>query len=286
MRACLCLALLGCALASEAPRRRPHLAVEARRSHDLLAARAKPEPAGLWDRAGAFAKERPGCNSVAIATLKSGAADLLAQAVEGRSLAAVDWRRNLAFCAFGAAYLGLFQFWYQVRLFSRLFPSVAELTSQPWAARVARPRLARKKGLKGSRSRYRNASPGASLRSAASAGHGHKLVGLAHGLASLVGQTLLDLLVLGLVYLPVFYLFTAGVASGAWDVARWVRGGASSYTAHFQRDFAALIRLWAPCDLVCFSVPLHLRLPVRHAISFASTAYLAVAGRGPRRRLS
>lgn len=36
----------------------------------------------------------------------------------------------------GAAYLGCFQYWYQVNVFKRLFPNVEHFTSQPWAAKL------------------------------------------------------------------------------------------------------------------------------------------------------
>jgi hypothetical protein len=105
-----------------------------------------------------FAKAYPKTNNVIIATLKTGAADFVAQTViEGKPVdkvrtrrrvcavsfcllcvrhvgdwrggalicivaRQVDWQRNLVFCLFGGAYLGVFQYWYQVNVFKRLFP--------------------------------------------------------------------------------------------------------------------------------------------------------------------
>jgi hypothetical protein len=64
----------------------------------------------------AFAKAYPFTNNVLIATIKTSAADLVAQCViERKPVTQIDWQRNLVFCLFGAVYLGGFQYWYQVR---------------------------------------------------------------------------------------------------------------------------------------------------------------------------
>ncbi len=43
----------------------------------------------------------------------------------------------------------------------------------------------------------------------------------------------------------------------------WVHSGLSSYSTNFKKDAYDVIRVWGPADLLCFSVPLYLRLPVR-----------------------
>ena len=48
-------------------------------------------------------------------------------------LDAIDWQRSLLFCAFGAVYLGGFQYLYQVQVFRRLF-DVDAFTAQPEVA--------------------------------------------------------------------------------------------------------------------------------------------------------
>eukprot|EP00437_Effrenium_voratum_P036079 CAMPEP_0181469912 /NCGR_PEP_ID=MMETSP1110-20121109/38271_1 /TAXON_ID=174948 /ORGANISM="Symbiodinium sp., Strain CCMP421" /LENGTH=175 /DNA_ID=CAMNT_0023594849 /DNA_START=158 /DNA_END=685 /DNA_ORIENTATION=+ len=170
--------------------------------------------------------------------MKTSAADLVAQCViERKSLKEVDWKRNLVFCMFGAVYLGAFQYWYQVNIFTRMFKGVEKFTTQPLAAK---------------------------LRDTA-------------GLKALGAQTALDLGMLTCVYLPTFYVFKASVFSGTWDAAVWVKNGIGSYTTNWQKDFYDVFRVWGPADLVCFSVPLWLRLPVRHVVSFVWTAYLSFA---------
>jgi len=187
-----------------------------------------------------FARNNPFANNIAIATTKTAAADLIAQTViAGTPIGEVDLQRSLLFCAFGALYLGGFQYAYQVNVFKKLF-DVDSFTSQPWADKL-------KDGP---------------------------------GLRALAAQTALDLTVLTLIYLPTFYIFKAGVFTGSMDPSVWVSSGLGSYQANFAKDELDLVRVWLPADLVCFSVPLYLRLPVRHVVSFVWTAYLSFARGG------
>lgn len=100
------------------------------------------------------------------------------------------------------------------------------------------------------------------------------------GLRALAAQTALDLTVLTLVYLPTFYIFKAAVFEGSLDPSAWASSGLAKYTANFAKDELDLLCVWLPADLVCFSVPLYLRLPVRHVVSFVWTAYLSFARGG------
>ncbi|KAL3798038.1 hypothetical protein HJC23_012329 [Cyclotella cryptica] len=189
---------------------------------------------------GDFAKTYPNVNNIGIATIKTASADLLAQVVIAQTpISEIDWQRAFLFCAFGALYLGAFQYWYQVNIFKKLF-DVDKFTSQPWEDKLKDR----------------------------------------EGLVNLAAQTALDLGVLTLVYLPTFYIFKAGVFSGSSDPSMWVSQGIENYSANFAKDEFDLIRVWAPADLVCFSVPLYLRLPVRHVVSFVWTAYLSFSRGG------
>ena len=60
----------------------------------------------------------------------------------------------------------------------------------------------------------------------------------------------------------------AGVFSDTVDPQAWVTSGLTKYVNNCQKDVYDVIRVWAPADLLCFSVPLWLRLPVRHVVSF------------------
>jgi hypothetical protein len=189
---------------------------------------------------GDFAKQYPFVNNIGIATMKTAAADLLAQVVIAQTpVTDIDWQRAFLFCAFGAIYLGGFQYAYQVNIFKKLF-DVDRFTNLSWEEKIKDE----------------------------------------DGIKALFAQTALDLAVLTFVYLPTFYVFKAGVFSGTMDPSIWWSKGIESYSTNFQKDEFDLIRVWAPADIVCFSVPLYLRLPVRHIVSFVWTAYLSFARGG------
>lgn len=100
------------------------------------------------------------------------------------------------------------------------------------------------------------------------------------GLKALGAQTGLDLTVLTFIYLPTFYIFKASVFSGSMDPSVWFSSGLDTFQTNFSKDEGDLIKVWLPADLVCFSVPLYLRLPVRHIVSFVWTAYLSFSRGG------
>ena len=91
---------------------------------------------------------------------------------------------------------------------------------------------------------------------------------------------MLDLFVLTLICPPTVYIFKAGVFSGSMDPLIWASSGIENYTSNFAKDEFDLIRVWLPADLICFSVPMYLRLPVRHVVSFVWTAYLSFSRGG------
>jgi electron transfer flavoprotein alpha/beta subunit len=70
-----------------------------------------------------WAKENPFLFQLGVATVKTSAADLVAQMVaERKSLDEVDWKRNAIFVVFGFAYLGGFQYWLMVNKYRQWFP--------------------------------------------------------------------------------------------------------------------------------------------------------------------
>jgi len=187
-----------------------------------------------------FAKEYPFMNNFIIATLKTCAADLLAQTVIAHTpLFELDLQRSLLFCTFGGLYSGAFQYLYQVQVFKKLF-DVEKFTSQSWSEKL-------------------RDTP---------------------GVKALAAQTSLDLTILTLVYLPAFYIFKASVFSGSSDPSEWFSTGVDTYATNFGKDEADLLKVWLPADLICFSVPLYLRMPVRQSVSFLWTVYLSFARGG------
>jgi hypothetical protein len=182
-----------------------------------------------------FARDRPFANNIMIATAKTAAADLLAQTVIAQTPLDAVDWQRSLLFMIFGA-VYLGGFQYLYQV--QIFKrlfDVDSFTSQPWADKL-------------------RDGP---------------------GLRALAAQTALDLTVLTLIYLPTFYVFKAGVFSGSLDPGAWVDTGLTNYAANFAKDELDLVRVWLPADLVCFSVPLYLRLPVRHVVSFVWTAYLS-----------
>ena len=51
--------------------------------------------------------------------------------------------------------------------------------------------------------------------------------------------------------------------------------GVSQYTKNAKDDLTAMIKLWGPSDCIQFVLPVHIRLPFRHIVSFFWTAYVS-----------
>ena len=90
--------------------------------------------------AAAFARlgqKFPFAFNLGVATTKTSAADVLTQTVvERKSFGDIDWKRNASFAVFGFAYLGGFQYWLQVNMFSRWFAGAREFTELSFRAKL------------------------------------------------------------------------------------------------------------------------------------------------------
>ena len=76
-----------------------------------------------------FPQRHPFPFQVGVATVKTSAADFLAQTVvEQKRLHEVDLKRNLLFVLFGAGYLGCFQGLLMVNLYGRWFPTMHKVS--------------------------------------------------------------------------------------------------------------------------------------------------------------
>ena len=51
--------------------------------------------------------------------------------------------------------------------------------------------------------------------------------------------------------------------------------GVSKYFTNAKEDLTAMIKLWGPSDCIQFVLPMHIRLPFRHLVSFFWTAYVS-----------
>lgn len=184
---------------------------------------------------GSFAKERPFWNNMMIATIKTGFADFIAQTVIGGT--PLDSVDWERSLLF-CLFGGIYLGAFQYLYQVNIFRrmfDVDKFTSQSWSEKVRD----------------------------------------IPGLKALAAQTAVDLGVSMSIYFPVFYTFKASVFSGSIDPSVWTDVGLSTYVSNFMADEKSCVMCWLPANLICFSVPLYLRLPTRHAVSFLWTAYFS-----------
>lgn len=184
-----------------------------------------------------FVKDNPFVFQLGVATCKTSAADLLAQMVaEKKSLNEVDWKRNFIFVVFGFAYLGVFQYWLMMNKFRQWFPTMDRFAKLPFA---------------------------------------EKLKDKA-GILDAAKMVVFDVTVhLPMIYFPTYYTVKEFVGGKGWNPVDWAKDGVTKYVNNAKDDLTAMIMLWGPSDCIQFVLPLHIRLPFRHLVSFFWTAYVS-----------
>ena len=214
-------------------------ALKASVEQTTTASSSKPaqEATSMFGRMAAFPKENPFAFQLIIATGKTSAADLMTQMVaEGKSLNEVDWKRNGIFVVFGFAYLGGFQWWLMVNKYRQWFPTMDRFAKLPFA---------------------------------------EKLKDTA-GILDAGKMVLFDIFVhLPLMYFPTYYTVKEFVGGQSWNPAHWVKDGVTKYAGNLQEDLTAMVQLWGPSDCIQFVLPVHMRMPFRHLVSFFWTAYVS-----------
>eukprot|EP00440_Ansanella_granifera_P020149 gb/GFBE01021889.1/.p1 GENE.gb/GFBE01021889.1/~~gb/GFBE01021889.1/.p1 ORF type:complete len:241 (+),score=52.90 gb/GFBE01021889.1/:1-723(+) len=184
-----------------------------------------------------FAARHPFAFQLVVATAKTSAADLMTQVVvEKKSLTEVDWKRNGIFVVFGFVYLGCFQYWLMVNKFRQWFPTMDRFAKLPFA---------------------------------------EKLKDTA-GIIDAAKMVVFDLAVhMPLMYFPSYYSVKEFVSGKTWNPIDWVKDGVTKYTNNFVADYTACVKLWGPSDCIQFVLPVHIRMPFRHLVSFFWTAYVS-----------
>ena len=174
---------------------------------------------------------------LAVATGKTAAADLMVQTVvDGKSLAEVDWRRNGIFIVFGAAYLGGFQYWLMVTQYGKWFPTMSRFAKLSFA---------------------------------------EKLKDTA-GILDAGKMVLFDIFIhLPIMYFPAYYTCKELVMGYSYNPLHWFQNGVAKYASNAKEDLTAMVQLWGPSDCIQFVLPLHIRMPFRHMVSFFWTAYVS-----------
>lgn len=184
-----------------------------------------------------FAKRHPFAFQMIVATCKTSAADLVTQVVaERKKFSEVDWKRNLIFVVFGFTYLGGFQWFLMVNRYRQWFPTMDRFAKLSFA---------------------------------------EKLKDTA-GLIDAGKMVLFDICVhMPIMYFPTYYTVKEFVYGKSWNPLDWVKDGCSKYSNNFKEDYTAMVKLWGPSDCIQFILPLHIRMPFRHLVSFFWTAYVS-----------
>ena len=147
----------------------------------------------------------------------------------------IDWRRNAVFVAFGGIYLGAGQWFLYQTLFARWFPGMAKFAAQPLAQKL------------------RNVQ----------------------GMRDLAKQIAVDnFFHYTFIYFPVFYALKECM-QGESSAAALLPNAMRKYASNAVEDNVSMWLLWVPCDAIIYAIPLWMRLPANHAISFCWTCYLS-----------
>lgn len=184
-----------------------------------------------------FPKTHPFAFQLLVATGKTSAADLVVQVVaERKKFDEIDWKRNGIFVVFGFAYLGGFQWWLMVTKYRQWFPTMDRFAKLSFA---------------------------------------DKLKDTA-GILDAAKMVVFDVVVhLPLIYFPTYYTVKEFVSMNSYNPIDWVKDGCTKYAGNMKEDLSAMIKLWGPSDCVQFVLPIHIRMPFRHMVSFFWTAYVS-----------
>jgi len=78
-----------------------------------------------------------------------------------------------------------------------------------------------------------------------------------------------------LMYFPTYYTIKELVVGNSFNPIDWAKDGLTKYNTNMKDDLTAMVKLWGPSDCVQFVLPLHIRMPFRHLVSFFWTAYVS-----------
>jgi len=199
-----------------------------------------PAAPTLFSKANAFMIRTPLFTGVAFATVKTGLADVLMQLTTGVG-DDYDWRRTGLFVVFGFGYMGLANYAFYYKGFTRLFPYLTEMSRQPFSIKLRDNRFLRQ----------------------------------------LFAANVVDNLVINpIIYWPIFYSFKEICFSDATDtrtITEMLTHVAGSYQNTWLNDNLSMAYFWVPANFLIYAVPIHLRLPLNHVISAAWSFILSYA---------
>jgi hypothetical protein len=175
---------------------------------------------------------------IGIATVKTAAADILIQKyIEKRE--DLDWKRVGFFGAFGFFYLGVFQYWMYVGLFSRFFKNAEAFSKLTFRQKMTN----------------------------------------VPGLIDLGKQVVVDCFIHApFIFFPSYYIAKEaiqGKKNALEEPIEVVTNAMSKYYNNCVEDWFAMWKIWIPGDIFVFALPLYARLPANHGISFIYVCILS-----------
>lgn len=184
-----------------------------------------------------FPKQYPFAFQLFVATAKTSAADLMTQVVaERKKWSEIDWKRNGIFVVFGFVYLGGFQYYLMVTKYRQWFPTMD---------RFAKLSL---------RDKFKDIP----------------------GLLDAAKMVLFDICIhMPMMYFPTYYTVKEFVGGSSYNPIQWAQDGLTKYSKNVKEDLSAMVKLWGPSDCIQFILPVHIRMPFRHIVSFFWTAYVS-----------
>lgn len=198
----------------------------------------------VWHGIVSTGRQHPFKFGVTIATVKTASADVVTQKyVEDRPT--LDYQRLAVFTTFGFAVFGCWQQLLYCSFLPKLFPSVHRFTELPLRQKLL------------------------------------DFQGLQHVIQQIC---FVNFLYTPFMFFPLFYSFQIAIAESpavrSASACPPIFGMASTVLERYRRnawdDLTATWRIWFPGFAVCFSVPLWLRMPVNHGISFMYVMLLSI----------
>ena len=96
------------------------------------------------------------------------------------------------------------------------------------------------------------------------------------GMIDAAKMALFDVTVhLPMIYFPTYYTVKEFVGGTSYNPIDWAKDGVTKYSNNMKEDLIAMIKLWGPSDCIQFVLPLHIRMPFRHLVSFFWTGYVS-----------
>lgn len=96
------------------------------------------------------------------------------------------------------------------------------------------------------------------------------------GIIDAAKMVIFDVVVhLPMIYFPTYYTVKEFVGGSSYNPIDWAKDGVTKYSNNMKEDLTAMIQLWGPSDCIQFVLPMHIRMPFRHLVSFFWTAYVS-----------